>query len=82
MTIFLKSCELLFEADKMVFSDSLDKSQASFHPFNSSPGSFTGVSPFEKFGDQGFQFGAKTTTYRGIEMAIFFILDWIFQANL
>ena len=56
----------------MVFSDSPDKSQASFHPFNSSPGSFTGVSLFEKFGDQGFQFGAKTRTYRGIEIAIFF----------
>ena len=55
----------------MVFSDSPDKSQASFHPFNSSPGSFTGVSLFEKFGDQGFQFGAKTTKYRGIEIAIF-----------
>ena len=56
----------------MVFSDSPNKSQASFHPFNSSPGSFTEVSLFEKFGDQCFQFGAKTRTYRGIEIAIFF----------
>ena len=58
----------------MVFSDSPDKSQASFHPFNSSPGSFTGVSLFEKFGDQGFQFKAKKTN-RGIVITIFF--SWI-----